>query len=313
MEMDPVHVIAASVGFTSMGLLWFALIIGLALARGWMMTRVRHSTVLAAHGIFALMGLTLGTVHALAQMAPADATTRLIDVAVPFTHKVDPFGIGVGVIGLEVMIALALSLTIQRWIGFHRWRALHGLAYASYTLVTGHILISGSETGGWLVSAIVLAPWLLLIGLWLIPRRGSSTPLADKLTTRLRGNLTTVQVNPVKCARFGFCEQEAPELFTLRGDGQLSYRSVVPEQHVENALRAARACPARAIALNHGGGGRAGLRMVETVAVADAPAERQTNGHPRPAGAPPRQTNGYPPPPEIGAWPESGRRRGGRR
>jgi ferredoxin/DMSO/TMAO reductase YedYZ heme-binding membrane subunit len=253
MEIDPLHTVAASVGFASMALLWLAVLAGLSLARGWVMTRVKHSTLLAVHGGLAVMGLTLGVVHGFAQLAPADTTIRLIDVVVPFTHPLDPFGIGAGVIALEVMIALALSLAFKRWMGFHRWRALHSLAYASYTLMTGHILISGAETGGSLVTALVLAPWLLAIGLWL---GGSSRPgmprLADKLTTRLRGSLTTVQVDPVHCARFGFCEQEAPEVFTLRGDGQLAYHTVVADQHVEAAIRAVRACPARAIALTQG-------------------------------------------------------------
>jgi ferredoxin/DMSO/TMAO reductase YedYZ heme-binding membrane subunit len=253
MHIDPIHTIAAALGFASMALLWLAVLAGLALARGWTMTWFKHSTLLAVHGGMAVMGLTLGVAHGFAQIAPADTTVRLIDVVVPFTHSLDPFGIGVGVIALELMITLAASLAFQKWLGFHRWRALHSLAYAAYTLMTGHVLLAGAETGGALITAILLAPWLLVIGLWLT---GSSKPgmprLADKLTTRLRGSLTTVQVDPVHCARFGFCEQEAPEVFTLRGDGQLAYHTVVADQHVEAAVRAVRACPARAIALSQG-------------------------------------------------------------
>jgi sulfoxide reductase heme-binding subunit YedZ len=257
MEIDPIHTIAAAVGFASMFFLWLAVLMGLSLARGWMMTRFKHSTLFAVHGGLATMGLTLGVVHGLAQTAPADTTVTIVDVVVPFTHVYDPIGIGAGVLSLELMIALAASLAFKKWIGFHRWRALHSLAYASYTLMTGHVLISGAETGGWVVTALVLLPWLIAIGLWL---GGSSKPgmprLADKLTTRLRGSLTTVQVDPVHCARFGFCEQEAPEVFTLRGDGQLAYHTVVADQNVEAAIRAVRACPARAIALSQGAPGR---------------------------------------------------------
>jgi ferredoxin/DMSO/TMAO reductase YedYZ heme-binding membrane subunit len=253
MHIDPMHMVAASVGFASMALLWLALLFGLSLARGWMMTRFKHSTVFAIHGGLAVMGLTLGIVHGFVQMAPADTTVKLIDVVVPFTHPLDPFGIGVGVIALELMIALALSMALKRWIGFHRWRALHSLAYAAYTLMTGHILISGAETGGWVATALVLAPWLIVVTLWLAGSSRPGTPrLADKLTTRLRASLTTVQVDPVRCARFGFCEQEAPEVFTLRGDGQLAYHTVVADQHIHAAARAVRACPARAITLNQG-------------------------------------------------------------
>ena len=66
-----------------------------------------------------------------------------------------------------------------------------------------------------------------------------------------------VNVDPSRCVRFGFCEHEAPEVFQLRGDGRLTYRPAVPDGQVEQVLRAARVCPARAIML-----GRAATTMV---------------------------------------------------
>ena len=261
--MEPVHAIAASVGFASMGLLWLALLAGLALARGWMMTRFKHSTMLAIHHSLALLGLSLGVVHGLAQVVAPAQTVKPWDTFVPFTNRIDPIGIGLGVVGIELMIALILSVGIQRWLGFHRWRVLHAVAYAAYTLVTGHVLISGSEVETWPIQSLVLVPWLVLIGLWLIGGSSSSSSsasrwetaqngtsaIADRVTTKLRGKLTTVQVNPVRCTRFGFCEQEAPDLFALRGDGQLAYRAVIPDHQVHSAERAVHACPSRAITM----------------------------------------------------------------
>lgn len=252
--LDPVHVIAASVGFASLALLWMATVAGVVLARGWAMTRIRHSTMLAAHHTLALLGLCLGVVHALAQLAAPAGTMELMDEFVPFTNDLDPVGVGVGVLAIELNVALTLSVLIQRKLGYHRWRALHAIAYSSYTLVVGHVLISGSETGSVWVSVPILASLVFVVGLWLLGSVKSNTrEIAEKVTTRLRGRLTTVQVDPVRCARFGFCEQESPEVFNLRSDGQLAYRSVVPAEHADAALRAARVCPARAILLNQPG------------------------------------------------------------
>ncbi|GIJ48661.1 ferredoxin [Virgisporangium aliadipatigenens] len=282
MVIDPIHTIAAAVGFASMFFLWLAIILGLSLARGWTMTSMKHSSLLALHGSMALIGLTLGIVHGFAQLAPADKTVHLIDVVVPFTNAVDPFGIGVGVIALEIMTALAISMTMQKLMGFHRWRALHSLAYAAYTLATGHILISGSETGGPVITVIVLIPWLIMVGLWMTgtASKEDKEGMADKFTTRLRGKLTTVQVDPIVCARFGFCEQEAPEVFQLRGDGQLAYQTVVADNQVDAAVAAVRACPARAISIEMGTSasvGMSGLRAaMQEQAAAPAP---QTNGN----------------------------------
>src|SRR5262245_49661228 len=113
--MEPVHAIAASVGFTSMALLWLALIAGLALARGWTMTRIKHSTLLGIHFSLALLGLMLGVVHGIAQIFGPSQTVKFIDTFVPFSNPIDPIGIGVGVVGIEIMIALVVSVWIQKW------------------------------------------------------------------------------------------------------------------------------------------------------------------------------------------------------
>jgi ferredoxin/DMSO/TMAO reductase YedYZ heme-binding membrane subunit len=285
--MEPVHAIAATVGFASMALLWLALLAGLALARGWMMTSFKHSTMLAIHHSLALLGLTLGLVHGAAQPLGPAQTVKFINVVVPFTNYLDPIGIGIGVIGTELMVALVLSVGIQRMLGFHRWRALHSIAYASYTLVTGHVLISGAEVEGWMMQAAVLVPWLIIIGLWLVGGSGNSgappAPQPPPGEASERGGsgrtsrpVATVQVNPGKCAKFGFCEQEAPELFNLRADGQLAYRALVGEQQLDQAERAVRACPTRAIAmLKSGNGGRVVAPLAESVPAA------QINGRAR--------------------------------
>jgi ferredoxin len=92
-----------------------------------------------------------------------------------------------------------------------------------------------------------------------------------------------VQVNPVKCAKFGFCEQEAPQLFNLREDGQLAYRSVVAEDQVEMAARAVRACPARAIAMLKAGNGGVVAPLAESVpgSAQIVPRTAQINGRAR--------------------------------
>jgi ferredoxin/DMSO/TMAO reductase YedYZ heme-binding membrane subunit len=270
MTIDPIHIIAAVIGFASAGFLWLALIVGLALARGWMMTKVKHSTMLTLHGCLALMGLTLGIVHGFAQLAPPATTVTIVDVVLPFTNETDPYGIGAGVIALELMIAVALSVLIQKWMGFHRWRALHALVYAAYTLMTGHMLVSGAETGGLVVTGLILLPWLIVVLLWMTGSAGGARAFAERISRR-RTPQTSIQVDPMHCARFGFCEQEAPEIFSLRGDGQLAYHAVVSDEKLDAAVRAARACPARAIALAQGGAGDHRVIPLRMVAPSEPP------------------------------------------
>ncbi len=252
-EQQTVHLVAATVGFISLGLLWLTMVWGTTLRVGWGLTRVRHQTLYGVHHTTMLVGLTLGLVHALAQLAVPGGPVRLADEWLPFANGQDPLGIGCAVIALELLLALAVSVLIQRRLGYHRWRMLHIAAYLAFTLLCAHVLISGSEVHSLAARAAILAAWLSTLVLRLatthrvatLPRR-----LAERLDARLRGRQVLVNVDPSRCVRFGFCEHEAPEIFQLRGDGRLTYRPAVPDRQVEQVIQAALVCPARAIVLS---------------------------------------------------------------
>jgi sulfoxide reductase heme-binding subunit YedZ len=251
-----VHLVAHTAGFLSYLLLWFTVMWGMMLGRGWAMTRFKHSQLYATHMTLALIAMTLGWGHAFIQLANPIGTVRFIDVLIPFSNGRDPIGIGVGVIATEIMTALLLSMPLQRKLGYSRWRALHSLAYASFTLIAGHILFSGSHVGPLFIKIPILAMWLSTVVLWLgvskwaLKRKQAVT---DKAGSRLRGSQAEVVVDAGKCTRFGFCEQEAPTIFELRADGRLGYKSTVPPEDIEAVARAVKVCPARAIRMNRAG------------------------------------------------------------
>jgi len=266
-EQQSVHLVAATVGFLSLGLLWLTVLWGTTLRVGWGLTRVRHQTLYGVHQTMALVGLTLGLVHALAQLAVPGGPVHLLDEWVPFTNGEDPLGVGLGVISLETLLALTVSVLLQRMLGYHRWRMLHISAYLAFTLLCGHVLISGSDARSAGVRLLVAAGWLSTLVLRVATTyRAAALPklVAERLAARLRGRQVLVNVDPGRCVRFGFCEHEAPEIFQLRGDGRLTYRPAVPTGHVEQVIQAARVCPARAIVLS---------RPATTVVMSGDPAE----------------------------------------
>lgn len=251
-----VHLVAHTAGFLSYLILWFTVMWGMMLGRGWAMTRFKHSQLYATHMTLALIAMTLGWGHAFIQLANPIGTVRLIDEFIPFANGRDPIGIGAGVIATEIMTALLISMPLQRKLGYGRWRALHSLAYASFTLVAGHILLSGSHVGPLFVKIPVLLMWLSTVVLWLGVSEWSlkrKRVMTDKASSRIRTQQAEVSVDPGKCARFGFCEQEAPAIFELRGDGRLGYKTTVPPEDIEAVVRAVKVCPARAIKMNRAG------------------------------------------------------------
>jgi ferredoxin/DMSO/TMAO reductase YedYZ heme-binding membrane subunit len=268
-QQHSVHMVAASVGFTSFGFLWLAVVWGIVLRSGWGLSRIRHATIYGIHMTVTLFAFMLGWVHGIAQLAAPRGHVRVIDEWAPFVNPVDRFGIGFGVLGLEIMTALLFSVLIQRRLGYRRWKRLHSLAHISFAMIAAHILISGSDTRNLQVRAIVAGAWAFTVLVWLVgnPRLHRIPQLAsERIALRLRGGQATVHVDPGRCARFGFCEQEAPDVFRLRSDGQLAYRPTVPADQVEEVVQAARVCPMRAIELG---------RRPTTVFL--APVEQQNN------------------------------------
>src|SRR3954462_13234426 len=275
-----VHAVAATVGFTSWLLLWAALVLGLVVRNRGASTRLRNSTVEAAHMTLALLGLTLGVVHGGAQLAAPNGIIRLVDEVVPFVNPTDPVGVGAGVLSLELFLAGALSVPIRKRLGQSRWRAVHTLTYAAFFLLTAHVLISGSDVGPtWLWMSIVAAAGIVVL-LWLASPRFLSrirTRLGRRSTARERAQTLMIDVDPTRCQRFGFCQHEAPEVFRLQGDGRLAYRTYVPAESVEPVIRAVGVCPARAIGLR---------RLPTTVVTPDTgpmPAITPAGGAPQPA------------------------------
>jgi ferredoxin len=80
------------------------------------------------------------------------------------------------------------------------------------------------------------------------PTRGERLKGKKFGTSRIRGKIV-VEVNPNKCARFGFCEHEAPDVFYLQSDGRFGYQGTVPVERLEEVVQAMDVCPRRAISL----------------------------------------------------------------
>jgi ferredoxin len=78
------------------------------------------------------------------------------------------------------------------------------------------------------------------------PARSGFQP-GGKFGVSKHRDMLTVEVNPNKCARFGFCEHEAPTVFYLESDGRFGYQAVVPVAQMEEVITAMDVCPRRAI------------------------------------------------------------------
>jgi ferredoxin len=283
--LEDTSLVANTAAFLSFFLLWLAVVWGIVLRNGWASIRVKYSTMYGIHQTVALLGLCLGAVHAFAVEVMRGAQVRVIDVLVPFasqigplsggvdryhtdvaTTAVNPLGIGVAALGLELLVATAVSVLIQRRIGNSRWRGVHSLAYAGFALLVAHIMISGANSHPLWITISVIGCWLVTVALWLgapLWVRFIESPLGRSMSPGRQATAMSVSVDAVRCERSGFCAQAAPTVFKLRNEGRLSYRPSVNATEIEAVTRAAKICPVRAITLG----------LVATTMVTDRPPE----------------------------------------
>ena len=246
------HLVLSTMGFASFIMLWLTVVAGFVLRNSWTQTWIKRSTLDGIHQTLAVTGLSLGAFHGLAQLAVPGGSITLLELIVPFVDSDDPIGLGVGVVGLELLVAVALSVIIQRRLGYWRWRLVHLLAYAAFMLVVTHVLVSGTDVTPVLVWLLVLSAWLVTVVLWLTTTSmldGARLWLAKRRPSRDNARDLTVRVDVQLCSRFGFCEHVAPDVFQLRGDGQLSYVPKVRVEQSDAVRRAIEICPTRAITL----------------------------------------------------------------
>ncbi|WP_434614852.1 hypothetical protein [Arthrobacter sp. A5] len=69
---------------------------------------------------------------------------RPINALVPFVAGGDT-SVGLGIIGLDLGLAVAASIVLQRRLGYRRWHLVHYLAYGSFALSLIHTFTASAE------------------------------------------------------------------------------------------------------------------------------------------------------------------------
>jgi methionine sulfoxide reductase heme-binding subunit len=77
-------------------------------------------------------------------------------IVIPFTSGYRRFGIGLGAVAVDLLLAVAISSMIRPRIRATTWRALHWLAYASWPVAVFHGFAMGTDMRlGWVVALTI--------------------------------------------------------------------------------------------------------------------------------------------------------------
>jgi methionine sulfoxide reductase heme-binding subunit len=88
--------------------------------------------------------------------AVVDPFTHLgwLAAVIPFSSYYRTFWLGLGVIAVELLIAITVTSLVRGLIGHSAWRAIHWLSYASWPIAVVHSFGTGTDS---------LSTWMLAI------------------------------------------------------------------------------------------------------------------------------------------------------
>jgi sulfoxide reductase heme-binding subunit YedZ len=138
----------------------------------------RLKSLVGWHQTLAWTGLSMLALHAGALLFDPTLHFGLPSLLVPFAAPWRPAAVAAGVVGGWLMLVLASSFRLKKWIGQKGWRRLHYASFAAFVLALGHALTAGTDVHGVrgpILAAIAAGPvlWLGLARI-LMPRAGSA-------------------------------------------------------------------------------------------------------------------------------------------
>ena len=251
----------ASYVFMCLTLCW-----GVLTATGWIKRLTGHQAIRSAHMILATFTLATGITHAIVFLLLREQGLDVFGIAVPFSGR---FRHALGILGLEIMIAITITTGMRRFIRYRNWLRFHQLAYVAVGMVVVHSWFGAIANGHlallWLGGITVLTPAVTLTALRFLPpklliRAGLLAAAPATTGTQLAvveppppgprvGRKVQVSVDNQRCKRYGICQAESPQLFQLMEDGRLRYVRDPDTDSRAQAQAAARSCPMQAIQL----------------------------------------------------------------
>jgi len=102
-------------------------------------------------------------------------------VIVPFTSGYDRLWVAIGTVGVDLLLAVAISSALRHRIAARTWRAWHWLAYLSWPVAVSHALGMGPDTRlDWVLALVAACSGSIVVAagwrLWAAQRARAEQP-----------------------------------------------------------------------------------------------------------------------------------------
>jgi predicted ferric reductase len=150
-------VLARASGLGAFALLTLAVALGLALGLRLASPAWPRFLTNELHRFVTVLALWMTALHLLALLVDSQSGASLTAVLVPFAADRDALATGLGVLALDLVVAVWLSTLLRARIGYRAWRRLHRLALVAWGIALAHGLLSGTDTGRAWTTVVYLA------------------------------------------------------------------------------------------------------------------------------------------------------------
>ena len=134
-------------GVVALALLTVTMVLGI-LTAGRAATRSWPAFARAAlHKRVSLLAMVFLSIHVLTAVVDTYVNVGWAAVVVPFVSPYRPLWTGLGTVGVDLMVAVAVSSALRQRIAARTWRGIHWLAYGSWPVAMAHSLGMGTDAG----------------------------------------------------------------------------------------------------------------------------------------------------------------------
>lgn len=153
-------------GVVSLLLFTAVMCIGILTTMRWQSARWPRFLTAELHRSLALVSVVFLAFHIVTAIVDPFTDLGLAAALIPFASSYRPLWVGLGVLSIDIGLAVLVTSLLKARVGQRSWRAVHWLAYASWPLAVLHSIGSGSDaTAPWMLAVDVLCVGAVLIAI----------------------------------------------------------------------------------------------------------------------------------------------------
>jgi len=147
------------------------------------------------HRNLALVSVAFLGVHVATAVLDPFTSLGLAAAVVPLASSYRPLQVALGVISMELLLALIVTSLLRERIGQRTWRAVHWAAYGAWPLAVAHTITAGSDgTALWML--VVTAACVAAVGGCFLWRLTAGETNRSRLGAVTGGTADPVAVEP---------------------------------------------------------------------------------------------------------------------